>query len=181
MNSKKYTLETLLDRLDAGESLADIQTDLGSQANADLEIIEFLQAQRTSAVPDPNNLKQALLQASLIEAQETNDEWGSFMSLFSEWKTWVGVAVSVLGVAVLVNPTGQQTTSLVQQPAESVMQESALAYKSRAATGTATVDPLVESWEAELASEMEDLYETKETLESLYSDPVFSALPPKQS
>lgn len=182
MNPKKYTLETLLDRLDAGEALADVQADLGSEATQDLELIEFLQAQRIEAVPAPENLRQALLQASLIESQATsNDEWGAFARFFAGWKPWAGVALSALGIAVLLNPTGQESVSLVQtQPAE----QSAVAFKARSAavmSDTTEADVLLESWEAELASDMEDLYETKETLESLYSDPVFSALPPKQS
>ena len=40
---------------------------------------------------------------------------------------------------------------------------------------------LLEQWEAEFASEMEDFNKTKQTLENIYSDPLFSLVTPTQS
>jgi hypothetical protein len=80
--------ETILLRLDSGESLRSIQSDFPELAE-DIEALQDLQdffaAQRSLAKPDPQGLKSVLRQVNLLNEASGDDEdsWGSFFtSLF---------------------------------------------------------------------------------------------------
>jgi hypothetical protein len=196
-------LEMILSRLDRGESLHSIQADLGESADEYIELLTFMQAQTIPRKPNPEGLKQALKQAALLEEEAASDEWGAFMRL---WKPLVGLSLSLFVVGIItadmwLNPTTSPNT-FVAEPADLAlksvpeavpmmarsqmapmsleMADLALDSEEAAFAEVDETSDLLESWQAEFASDMADFETTKADLEQFYEDPLFSAVTPNQ-
>lgn len=206
MNSENQQLEKLLDRLDAGVSLASIEAEFGAELQDYLEVIEFLRAQQSTHQPNPENLKQALLQGDLL-TPEISDDWGSFRFFkvrLSHWQTWGGVGVSMFGVVVLAASWWNPPQTVVTPEAEIVGQKSIpteslavadsanfstevmpMAARSYMAEPAVGEDPETEAWlqawQSDFESEMNEFNQAKATLEPTYADPLFSRVTPSQS
>lgn len=206
MNPDNQQLEKLLDRLDAGASLASIEAELGAEVQDYLEVVEFLRAQQSEVLPNPESLRQALLQGDLIAPKPSRDDWGAFSVFQSGWKTWGGLGVSMFGVAVIAaswwNPAPEviapQTEMVRQKAATMEVAEADVANSvasdenfaaspmmARMAEPVAEPDPetdaWVKAWQSDFESEMEEFNAAKATLEPTYADPLFSVITPSQS
>ncbi len=188
--------ETILLRLESGESLRSVQLDFPVLA-ADIEALQDLQdffaAQRSVAKPDPQGLKSVLRQVNLLNQASEDDElsWGSFFSRLSRSTRLALPALLVLGVSGYVwqsqipasnldslpkmNFAGTNNSPIpamvgsveLDQPNTSLLEgDSAM-----------DMDALVQSLSNEFASEMADFEQTKESLEPLFSEQLFSFVP----
>lgn len=183
--------EAILLRLESGESLRSVQSDFPELA-ADIEALQDLQdffaAQRSVAKPDPQGLKSVLRQVNLLNQTTEDDEfsWGSFFSGLSRSTRLAFPALLVLGVGGYAWQS-QLPTSSIQSPSEiTSLASEALPTMTRSVAfdqtnsiipkkeGRMDMDALVQSLSNEFASDMADFEQTKESLEPLFSEQLFS-------
>lgn len=183
--------EAILLRLESGESLRSVQSDFPELA-ADIEALQDLQdffaAQRSVAKPDPQGLKSVLRQVNLLNQTTEDDEfsWGSFFSGLSRSTRLAFPALLVLGVSGYAWQS-QLPTSSIQSPSEiTSLASEALPTMTRSVAfdqtnsiipkkeGRMDMDALVQSLSNEFASDMADFEQTKESLEPLFSEQLFS-------
>lgn len=192
--------ETILLRLESGESLRSIQSDfpeLASDIEALQDLQDFFAAQRLVAKPDPQGLKSVLRQVNLIQQAQGDDEdsWGAFFTgLFGSGRVALP-ALLVLGVSGYVwqsqLPAAQvSNTDTLETVALDIEAMPAVASRSLEASSVASnqasramvadepsmdMDALVQSLSNEFASDMADFEQTKERLEPLFSEELFSS------
>lgn len=94
--------ESILLRLESGESLASVQADfphLQEDIAALQDLQDFFAAQRSLVKPDPQGLKSVLRQIDLRRTSPDEEStWGAFFIRFSRYAGFVLPAVLVLGV-----------------------------------------------------------------------------------
>lgn len=188
--------ETILLRLESGESLRSVQSDFPELA-ADIEALQDLQdffaAQRSVAKPDPQGLKSVLRQVNLLNQASEDDEfsWGSFFTNLSRSTRIALPALLVLGVSgyawqSLVPASSikspSETTSLVSDALLMMARTRSVAFDQTSSMMVADQEAmdmgaLVKSLSNEFASDMADFEQTKESLEPLFSEQLFSYVP----
>ncbi len=201
MSITDQQFETIILRLESGESMASVQADfphLQDDLSALEDLQDFFAAQRLDVKPDPNGLKSVLRQVTLLSETRGDDEfsWGSF---FASFKRPLGVAlpaIMVLGVSGYIWKESVPSPQVLQpSQVETVSLEAPIASKSAGlemASNRAVVfndvdavvakpemdmEALVQSLSDEFASDMADFENTKADLEPLFTEQLFSYNP----
>ncbi len=194
--------ESILLRLEGGESMASVQADF-PELEADIAALQDLQdffaAQRTVVKPNPQGLKSVLRQVDLLtNSPEDESTWGSFFTAFGRYTGVVLPAVLVLGVSgymwqsqlpsVPENEEVSQEVAFLEAdsapmarsmmaPASMMMAESMPAPKAAMNTNEMDMEALAKSLSEEFASDMAEFESTKESLEPLFTEQLFSYKP----
>ncbi|NCP67334.1 hypothetical protein GW832_03395 [bacterium] len=198
--------ESILLRLESGESMGSVQADfphLTEDIAALQDLQDFFSAQRTLVKPNPQGLKSVLRQVDLLNTPPEDDStWGSFFTSFSRYAGVALPAVLVLGVSgyvwqsqvpASVAPSivsDQQEVALVSAdalpmarkmvaPAAMMMADSMPVSVQTANAGTAEMDmeALAQSLSDEFANDMAEFESTKESLEPIFTEQLFSYQP----
>jgi len=198
MSITDQQFEAIILRLEGGESIASIQADyphLEEDIAALEDLQDFFAAQRSTAKPNPQGLKSVLRQVDLLSQASNDDErtWGSF---FTPWMRYASVAVPALMVLAVGGYMWQPTVSTTAvEPVEIAMVETdvvPIAFSDRMISSPAPrmmamesevaepnsadmdMNALVESLSNEFASDMAEFETTRERLEPLFSEQLFS-------
>lgn len=200
MSITDQQFESILLRLEGGESIASVQADfpdLEEDIAALQDLQDFFAAQRLQAKPDPDGLHSVLRQVTALNEANEDDEptWGSFFSGFARSLTLVLPAFLVLGVSGYVwqsqleKPLMREEVVLESEPAALMAMDASggegammLASRSRVMRETKVesvmdMKALAQSLSAEFASDMAEFENTKEELEPLFSEQLFSYQP----
>jgi len=197
-HSPNTILETILNRLDAGETMAQIQSSLKShEAKSYADIIDFLQAQQQTIAPNPEHLRQALVQSALLKQAEQQDHWGVLAKIFGNWKPFTGVAMSLFGIGFLTANMWLPSETIERSQSPTIALESykkavpavarvavssdAVAEKALKIESSGDDVALVQALEADFDVDLNDFYDTQAEFDSFLEDPLFSSLNSTQS
>lgn len=105
-------------------------------------VTDFLRSQRMAIKPDPERLRQALVQSSLLTDDE--DDWAGLQRF---WKPFMGMGLAVFGVGILLwSPGNISDESQIAQDWESeFMAEIADFYETKAELEPIYTEPLFSS------------------------------------
>ncbi len=199
MSITDQQFEAIILRIEGGESIASIQADyphLEEDISALQDLQDFFAAQRSTVKPNPQGLKSVLRQVDLLSKTSNDDErtWGSF---FAPWTRYAGVAVPALMVLAVGGYMWQPALpETVVNETEVAMMEAdmgPMAFRGRMASSPAPammmamesesvesnsadmdMNALVESLSNEFASDMAEFETTRDSLEPLFSEQLFS-------
>lgn len=193
MSITDQQFEAIILRVEGGESMASIQADyphLKEDIAALQDLQDFFAAQRSTVKPDPQGLKSVLRQVDLLHQTAANDDertWGSF---FAPWNRYASIAVPALMVLAVggymwqprLTVTESQPVALEMAPMmennrmaavpSAMIAESAIMAEPK--TADMDMNALVESLSNEFASDMAEFETTRDSLEPLFSEQLFS-------